>query len=151
MGTASGRAGRPSKYEAAFVAQAEEIAKLGATDLEIARFFRIGTRTFYDWRTRHPDFAAALVVGKEVADARVERSLYQRAVGYSYEEIKTKTVDGKEHSTRHVVHFPPDVTACIYWTKNRRPDLWRDRHDHEVGGKDGKPIQVTISAIEDKF
>ena len=28
------------------------------------------------------------------------------------------------------VHVPPDVTACIFWLKNRRPAQWRDLHDH---------------------
>jgi hypothetical protein len=27
---------------------------------------------------------------------------------------------------------PSDVTACIFWLKNRRPDLWRDKHDMTV-------------------
>jgi hypothetical protein len=28
-------------------------------------------------------------------------------------------------------HVPPDVTACIFWLKNRRPKEWRDRVEHE--------------------
>jgi hypothetical protein len=33
-------------------------------------------------------------------------------------------------------YYPPDVTACIYWTKNRMPEKWRDvqRHKVDVGG-----------------
>jgi hypothetical protein len=32
-------------------------------------------------------------------------------------------------------YFPPDVTAGIFWMKNRRPDLWRDTHqiEHQLG------------------
>jgi hypothetical protein len=35
----------------------------------------------------------------------------------------------------YVEHIPPDVTACIFWLKNRRPDLWRDTHqlEHTLG------------------
>jgi hypothetical protein len=40
-------------------------------------------------------------------------------------------------------HVPPDVVACIFWLKNRRPDLWRDRQDHRH-----KIIQETRSAAE---
>lgn len=29
---------------------------------------------------------------------------------------------------------PPDVTAQIFWLKNRRPDLWRDKQDLNVEG-----------------
>jgi hypothetical protein len=32
-------------------------------------------------------------------------------------------------------HVPPDVTACIFWLKNRDPAHWRDawRLDHTLG------------------
>jgi hypothetical protein len=30
-------------------------------------------------------------------------------------------------------HRPPDVTAGIYWTKNRMPDRWRDQQQHVLG------------------
>jgi hypothetical protein len=29
----------------------------------------------------------------------------------------------------YVEYVPPDTTACIFWLKNRRKDLWRDRVD----------------------
>jgi hypothetical protein len=35
----------------------------------------------------------------------------------------------------YVEHVPPEVTAGIFWLKNRRPDLWRDTHqlEHTLG------------------
>ena len=35
------------------------------------------------------------------------------------------TVDGV--FLPYVEHFPPDTTACIFWLKNRRPEVWRER------------------------
>ncbi len=32
-------------------------------------------------------------------------------------------------------YFPPDVTAAIYFTKNRMPDKWRDVQQHVHSGK----------------
>jgi hypothetical protein len=29
-------------------------------------------------------------------------------------------------------HVPPNVTACIFWLKNRMPEDWRDVRDHVV-------------------
>jgi hypothetical protein len=26
----------------------------------------------------------------------------------------------------YIEHVPPDVTACIFWLKNRDPTAWRD-------------------------
>jgi hypothetical protein len=35
----------------------------------------------------------------------------------------------------YVEHMPPDVTACIFWMKNRMPERWRDVQnvDHVLG------------------
>jgi hypothetical protein len=35
----------------------------------------------------------------------------------------------------YVEHVPPDVTACIFWLKNRDPEHWRDsqRLEHVLG------------------
>jgi hypothetical protein len=32
-------------------------------------------------------------------------------------------------------HVPPDVTAAIFWLKNRKPDQWRDawQLEHKLG------------------
>jgi hypothetical protein len=37
-------------------------------------------------------------------------------------------------------HYPPDTTACIFWLKNRRPDLWRDKVHNEHTTPNGKPL-----------
>jgi hypothetical protein len=39
-------------------------------------------------------------------------------------------------------HYPPDTVACIFWLKNRRPDLWRDKVGLEHTGPGGGPIQT---------
>lgn len=44
---------------------------------------------------------------------------------------------------------PPDTTACIYWTKNRRPDRWRDKQDLEHTGKDGAPLPISFTFVSD--
>jgi hypothetical protein len=35
----------------------------------------------------------------------------------------------------YVEHVPPDVTACIFWLKNRDPQHWRDTRqlEHVLG------------------
>jgi hypothetical protein len=79
-------------------------------------------------RAKHVNFCRALKVGKEQADDRVEGSLYQRAVGYTYESCKIIMPAGapKPVIVPYLEHVPPDVTAGIFWSKNRRPDRWRD-------------------------
>ena len=67
------------------------------------------------------DFCRALKVGKQEADERVSRSLYMRGVGYSYDAVKIFMPAGakKPVYAPYVEHVPPDVTACIFWLKNR--------------------------------
>jgi hypothetical protein len=75
--------------------------------------------------------------GKAEADSRVERSLYQRAVGYSYDAVKIFMPAGakKPVYAPYREHVPPDVTACIFWLKNRDPAHWREawQVDHALG------------------
>jgi hypothetical protein len=36
---------------------------------------------------------------------------------------------------KYIEHIPPDVTACIFWLKNRDPQHWRDSQqlEHVLG------------------
>lgn len=127
------KVGRPSSYKAEYAKQAEKLCELGATDLEIADFFNVDVRTIYRWKHSYHDFCQALIVGKETLDDRVERSLYQRAVGYSFNSEKLFHFQGHITRADTVEHVPPDPGAALSWLKNRRGDKWRDKVDHEHG------------------
>ena len=122
------RRGRPSLFKPEYVEQARKLCMLGHTDLEIAQFFDVTDRCFYKWKAQYPELVQALNIGKEVADQRVERSLYERAVGYSYEAVKIFMPANRAKSVYapFIEHVPPDVAACISWLKNRDPRRWRD-------------------------
>ena len=127
-------AGRPPDYTKDHAKHAEKLAKLGATDQELADFFEVDVRTIYRWKHDHDEFCQALKVGKDVADERVERSLYQRAIGYEQEEVKIFMPGGAEEP----VYAPfrakiaPDTTAAIFWLKNRRSQEWRDKTERDL-------------------
>jgi hypothetical protein len=56
----------------------------------------------------------------------VEPTLFQRAVGYEYEDEKTIAAEnGEQCRVRHTEHVPPDVRACILWLAQRRPPGWK--------------------------
>jgi hypothetical protein len=120
--------GRPTTFKPQYIGQARKLCALGHTDLEIAEFFDVSLRTFAYWKARNPELLHALKAGKEFANQRVERSLYQKAVGYSYDSVKIFMPAGAEKPVYapYVEHVPPDVTACIFWLKNRNPAQWRD-------------------------
>ena len=137
--------GRPSKYKPEFAAQAEKLCQLGATDEEIGDFFEVDVRTIYRWKADHDEFCQALKAGKEKADERVERSLYQRAIGYRHDAVKIFMPANAFQPVYapYVEHHAPDTTACIFWLKNRRSADWRDKITQEVSGPNGGPIPVT--------
>lgn len=126
--------GRPSAYRTEFAEQATKLCQLGATDFELAEFFEVDTRTIYRWKNSEPEFCQAVIVGKEKADERVERALFNRAVGYSFESEKVFQFRGAVVRADTVEHVPPDPGAAMNWLKNRRPDDWREKSElkHDV-------------------
>lgn len=133
--------GRPTKYLPSFVRKAKALAKLGATEREIAEFFDVDEETLRRWKHRYPKFCGALKVGKAPADARVEQSLYRRATGYSFNSEKIFQYEGREVRVPYVEHVPPDTTAAIFWLKNRRRDRWRDFKATEISTPPGRPLE----------
>lgn len=139
--------GRPTLFKTEYVEQARKLCELGATERELADFFEVSERTLLRWRNAHKELADAVRIGKERADARVEQSLYRKALGYSFDSVKIFQHQGAPVEVPYVEHVPPDTTACIFWLKNRKPKEWRDKVDHSHAGPDGGPVQV-IQKIE---
>lgn len=77
-------------------------ARDGLDDVLIAKKIGIAKSTLCDWKNKYPEFADAIKKSKEFADFEVEQALYKKAkMG--------------------------DVTAQIFWLKNRQPRKWRDK------------------------
>ncbi|KNY20439.1 hypothetical protein AKJ13_22340 [Methylobacterium sp. ARG-1] len=122
-----------------FARQAEKLLKDGATDTDLAGFFEVDVRTIYRWKLQHEDFRQALTRTKAVADDAVVASLFRRATGYSHDAVKIMQDKGSPVVVPYVEHYPPDTTAAIFWLKNRRPDLWRDKPPEDGGGA---PLEI---------
>jgi hypothetical protein len=76
-------------------------------------------------------------VGEDPGPA-VERSLYQRGLGYNYEATKIFMPAGAKQPVvvHYLEHVPADVGAAFIWLKNRDPVHWRDVQNVEhVMGK----------------
>src|SRR5271168_4889116 len=131
-------------YDPEVAYQARKLSQIGATDIELADFFGVCIDTIYRWKI---EFSEASKVGKGVADDRVERSLYQRSVGYSYEAVKIFMPAGAKQPVYapYREYVPPDTSAASLWLRNRRKDEWRDKQSHQHAGPDGGPI--TLEAL----
>lgn len=123
-------------------------AKDGLIDEDIAKNMGINVRTLYTWQEKYDQIKQALKVGKEVADRVVENALYKSAQGYKVTLKKAFKVHKIEYDTKtgrrkreydEIVqaeeeeYVPAQVTAQIFWLKNRKPEKWRD-----------KPVDETI-------
>lgn len=101
------------------------------TDADIAKNIGITPKTLIEWKKKYPEIRQALKEGRDVVDIKVENALLKRALGYDYTEYVIDT-DGKKKAVKKQI--PPDVTAMIFWLKNRRPKEWRDKRDVAVEG-----------------
>ena len=128
----------------------EAWARDGLTDEQLAQKMGISTSTLYEWKNRYPELSEALKRGKEVVDIMVENALLKRALGYSYVEVTTKESDTGNEVKRVVKEVLPDVTAQIFWLKNRRPDIWRDSNAVRTPNGNGKldDILKAVGRIE---
>lgn len=109
-------------------------ARDGLTNEQISHNIGISSKTLYEWQNKYSEIRSALKKGKEVVDIEVENSLLKRALGYTYEETtrELSKETGQLVVTKVVTkQAVPDTTAMIYWLKNRKPDLWRDKPTKE--------------------
>ncbi|MCD8376756.1 MAG: helix-turn-helix domain-containing protein [Oscillospiraceae bacterium] len=98
-------------------------AREGLTDEQIARKCGCSVRTLYEWQEKHPQISQALKKGKEVVDFEVENELLKAARS-------------------------GNVTAQIFWLKNRRPDKWREKPEREASAAQQAAASKLFEALE---
>ena len=125
-----------SKYDEKIRNSFEEIRKCYlALCPESALIAKLGIsrRTFDRYRNEYPEFRTFIDECREEAAAiaaeEVENALLKRATGY----------DTGGDSPKHV---PPDVRAAIFFLKNRRPGVWKDRQ--EIALPELPEIRLTV-------
>lgn len=128
-------------------------ARDGLTDEQIAHNIGINRATLYEWLNRFPEIGNALKKGKEPVDIQVENALLKRALGYDAEETITEIEDAGNGKTRKHVrkvtkHIPPDVTAQIFWLKNRKPVQWREKQQIALGA-DVEDLTPLVEMLKD--
>jgi len=126
--------GRPTKFSKDLKDRIQFLARKGLTNEEMASVFGVTRQTFFNWQTKHKEFFDALNDWKDKADSEIERSLYERAFGYTHPETKVFCNNGEIITEQVTRHYPPDPTSMIFWLKNRKPDKWRDKTNIEHSG-----------------
>lgn len=150
-GKKAGNRGRRGKYEDWLtedgLLKVQGWARDGLSNEQIAHNIGINKDTLYEWQKRFSDFSDALKKGKEVVDREVENALLKRALGYEYDEVTQEPVTDKDTGitemrvTKRVTkQIVPDVTAQIFWLKNRKPNEFRDKRDVDLSGHVELPV-----------
>ena len=127
------KVGRRGKYEEWLTDEGLALitgwSRRGLSEEQIAHNMGVSVTTLWTYKRNYPQFLEAIKNGKEVADIAVENALFKRACGYRTREVSYKADNNGELLPVSAIEkdVPPDTTAQIYWLKNRRPDLWRDR------------------------
>jgi hypothetical protein len=161
--------GRKNRYDSHIKPRLFEIecwARDGLLEVEICKRLGVGLSTFAVYKNNNQELQETLKTGKEIADYRVEESLYKRALGYKFDEVTKEPVIQKgtdgipltdergavitELTVTKIVtkEVQPDTTAQIFWLKNRRPDKWRDKRDIEHSG--GITLEDALMELEDE-
>ena len=123
-------------YNGSMITRMFELAKIGLTQREVSVALGVPIETLERWLRRKSEFAEAWDAGKDIFDHGVQQTLLQRAMGYEYEEVKQVSgVDSQgrpyRYTTTTVKKVLPEVTAMIFWLKNRHRDTWADVHKQE--------------------
>lgn len=88
----------------------------GLTVEQMCHNIGICHRTLYNWCEKYPEFKEALQESRFTADEAVENALYRSAIN-------------------------GNVTAQIFWLKNRRRKDWGEKKDD---GQDNVKINITL-------
>ena len=96
----------------------EEWSTQGLYIKDIAAKMGISVSTVYDWMNKNPEIAAAIKKGRDKSIDMVENALFKSAIN-------------------------GNVTAMIFYLKNRAPERYKDRVDNNIN-TDIKDIKLKI-------
>ena len=138
-------------------------SRAGMTDVEIARQIGFSRSTLIEWKKKYPQISKALLDGKDFADRLVEDSLYKKAMGFyvfeqkafkvkniEYDESGKKISEKEELQTAEERHYiEPDIKAIIFWLKNRKPEIWKEKIEENSVDEEGSGVLIlTPSQVE---
>lgn len=124
----------------------------GCNHSEIANKMGVTPQLLSRWKFENPEIKEAMRAGKEIVDYKVENALLKSALGFELKEITVtigrRQINGqwvditKETKTKEVA---PNVTACLAWLNNRKPDMWKKNRDNVVDIEDEESdVKITI-------
>ena len=115
-------AGRPTEYKREYAQQIIELMRQGLSLTAAAAEIGVWRQRIYEWAEQDEELADATKWGQALRTNFLEKRLLSATDG-------------------------PTVTSSIFALKNSAPDEWRDKHDHELSGPNGGPME-TVTRVE---
>ena len=146
--------GRTVKYTEETPDLVYRMVRLGLTIAQVAANLKITERTLTNWMQNREDVRKAYEDGRWESILIIEESLWRKANGYEYEEVKEYSgIDSIGRPWSRTVstlkRVEPDTTALIYYSKNRYPERWRDTwHVQGAGGTNVTQVNINTMNLD---
>lgn len=98
-------------------------ARDGLSEIQISHNMGIANKTLWEWKNKYSKIGNVLKVNKDVADRQVENALFKSALS-------------------------GNVTAMIFWLKNRKRVEWREKREIEHSGE--MDIEIIIGGEDEE-
>ena len=118
--------GRPSKYQPAYAEEVVTYCARGYSLTAFAGYIGVCRDTISEWCAEHPAFSVA-----------VKRAKAKRAAWWEDRARQVAESGGPGGQ----------ATMVIFGLKNHAPEDYSDKTQHEISGRNGGPVEMTI---EDK-
>jgi hypothetical protein len=125
--------GRPPTLDENEKKKVVELLKFGLTESQICEALGFTRRALQYVKAKDEPFFHSIREARKISDAKVERALYERAIGYQHQETKYMASAGKFKKFETIKIYPPDVDACRFWLTNRKSENWKEKHDIDFG------------------
>lgn len=136
---------------------AEQYAKEGYLDKQIAQKLGVRADTFCRWCAKYPQLEQSLKKGREVANIELKKAMLKTAAGYDVEEEEMTVIldlnkQPKSYKkTTRKRHIPPSTTMQIFLAKNRMPDEFKDVNRHEVDLRGEMKVTTLADLMLEEF
>ena len=101
----------------------EDRLRNGAIIKDVAKLIGVSVSTVYKWASENSEFSDILKINRDSADAQVENALFNAAKN-------------------------GNVTAMIFWLKNRRARQWRDKVEVDTNADALEKLDEMIKAVD---
>ena len=137
-------AGRPTKLTPQVQARIVQ-AIVGGNDITVAAAYAgIGKTTFYEWLERGRKEAARLAASSRAKPKDSETPFAEFA-----DAIQKAQADAETRNVALIAKAAQEGTwtAAAWWLERKYPERWGRKDRHEVTGKDGNDITITVRRV----